>query len=62
MKLRKYLALFLAAALMVSALPQRGSAAAASESVEDADAGEGEAAAEAEKSNLEPGGGVIQEA
>ena len=37
MKLRKYLALFLAAALMVSVLPQRGSAASVSEMMEDAE-------------------------
>lgn len=51
MKLRKYLALLLAAALMVFALPQRGSAASASEIAE-----EGEAVAEAENPDLEQGG------
>ena len=56
MKLRKYLALFLAAALMVSALPQRGSAAAASEITENAAAGERDVLAEAENPDLELGG------
>ncbi len=54
MKLRKCLALFLAAALIAPVLSQRGSAASASEIVEDA--GEGEVVAEAENSNLELGG------
>lgn len=57
MKLRKYLALFLAAALMVSVLPQRGSTAAASEMMEDADTEESDVLEEAENPDSEPGGG-----
>ena len=56
MKLRKYLALFLAAALMVSVLPQRGSAASVSEMMEDAETEESDVLAEAENPDSEPGG------
>ena len=57
MKLRKCLALFLAAVLIAPVLPQRGSTASASEIVEDAGAGENDILAEIENSDSELGGG-----
>lgn len=61
MKLRKCLALFLAAVLIVPVLPQRGSTASASEIAEDAGAGENDILAETESPDSEPGG-VMKEA